>query len=340
MEVDEARIVADGNAALEELNPQELRNLAVRLAKMETEEELRMALSGVLSGRMMQFFFKHLHDAQAKAAEQQRKNRADMFYLALLQAQLDQLNEQIAWYTGEIERLEQEVSEIDQLIDDIQAGTLDPNDPTDAALMRKYGIDPDDLDNGGAAALDKLRSAKDRRNDQIKQYRVDRNALINDRDSLAELKAKEERLRDIQHDKAAMKETVADMTNAEKTALAAEVVQDRDLVDAVRIADGQVEHDVQELSSFDLNGQSNTDNGVGISLIAFDTGLSSAPSIQLMTSAASQIDPIPMMKDKPEIALNHTFGSAVGKEYSSTDDGLHSAAIAHVKLDTTPSGIG
>lgn len=90
---DMARIIAEGDGFL---NPQELRNLAVRLAKMETEEELRMALSGVLSGRMMTFFFQHLHDTQAKATEQQRKNRADMFYLALLQAQIDQLNEEIA----------------------------------------------------------------------------------------------------------------------------------------------------------------------------------------------------------------------------------------------------
>lgn len=83
---------ADGDGYL---NPQELRNLASRLAKMETEDELRAALSGVLSGRLLEGFFKYREEALQKAAKEERKARDDLFYMALLQAQLDDLNRQI-----------------------------------------------------------------------------------------------------------------------------------------------------------------------------------------------------------------------------------------------------
>lgn len=124
------------------LNPQELRNLAARLMKMETEEDLRAALSGVLSGRLLEGFFKHRDEALQKAAKEERKARQDMYYLALLQAQIDQLKWDIQGLTKEIDGIEsdfftkEEMATFDAMPEDQQFAAKD-------AAMRQKVIDGD-----------------------------------------------------------------------------------------------------------------------------------------------------------------------------------------------------
>ncbi len=78
---------------------QELRDIAIRLSKMETEDEMRLALAGVLSGRVMALFFRRLEALEQRNEKTRAKRDADSLYLALLQAQIDDLN----WQIGEME---------------------------------------------------------------------------------------------------------------------------------------------------------------------------------------------------------------------------------------------
>lgn len=83
-------------AGRDDLNPQELRNLASRLAAQDTDEELLAAASGTLSGRILASYFQHLDARLRDARRDEAKARADTHYLALLQAQLDALDGEIA----------------------------------------------------------------------------------------------------------------------------------------------------------------------------------------------------------------------------------------------------
>jgi hypothetical protein len=83
-------------AGRDDLNPQELRNLASKLAAQDTDEELLAAASGTLSGRTLASYFAYLDDRLRATRRENAKARADTHYLALLQAQLDALDGEIA----------------------------------------------------------------------------------------------------------------------------------------------------------------------------------------------------------------------------------------------------
>lgn len=170
----------------QETTLQDLRDLSVKFAKMEQEDEYRNALAGVLSGRNIEAFLQFLNKNIQKIQTRDRKARAEAHYMALLHAQLAQLDDLIEWHGDEIVRLEQEVSELDALGERIRNGELDPNDPADAALMAKYGITPDDLKNGGKTALKKIEDGIDNRQKQIDWHKDQRGKVIDKRDDLAD----------------------------------------------------------------------------------------------------------------------------------------------------------
>ena len=69
--------------------------LAAALAAAKNEEEFQAALSGILAGRIFENYFDKNEINQKTAREKDQKARADMYYIAILQAQIDALDAQI-----------------------------------------------------------------------------------------------------------------------------------------------------------------------------------------------------------------------------------------------------
>ncbi len=74
---------------------QDLRDLAVTLEAMDTDDERRNALAGIVSGRMIANYFAFLDKRRAEAQANERKSRQEAHYMALLYAQIAELDFQI-----------------------------------------------------------------------------------------------------------------------------------------------------------------------------------------------------------------------------------------------------
>ena len=81
----------------------EARNLAERLAKADRDEEFQAALSGTLAGRIFENYFDKNQFNQKTTREKDQKARAEMYYIAILQAQIEALDAQIADLTNKID---------------------------------------------------------------------------------------------------------------------------------------------------------------------------------------------------------------------------------------------
>jgi predicted metal-dependent hydrolase len=118
----------------DELNPQELRDLAAKLAKMDTEDEMRAAMAGNLSGRAMVNYFSFLDKRIMQAKTNDAKARQDALYMAFLQAQIANLE-------ANIEALDVQIEALDDLLEIIDSDEpLDPNNPAHRAILGRSGI--------------------------------------------------------------------------------------------------------------------------------------------------------------------------------------------------------
>ena len=80
--------------------------LAAALAAAKDDEEFQAALSGILAGRIFENYFDKNEINQKTAREKDQKARADMYYMAILQAQIEALDAQIADLTNKIDNFE------------------------------------------------------------------------------------------------------------------------------------------------------------------------------------------------------------------------------------------
>lgn len=150
------------------LTPRELVDLALKLAKLEQNDELLAAAAGLLPGRIMANYFAHLDTKLKDAQQKDAKARADMHYLALLQAQLDALEADIAV-------LDDQIDALDQLIDSVEEdGILDPNDPEHRRLLQQSGIPEDQWD---GLTLSDLRDVREQRR-QERDAKAERKADV------------------------------------------------------------------------------------------------------------------------------------------------------------------
>ena len=80
--------------------------LAAALAAAKNEEEFQAALSGILAGRIFENYFDKNQFNQKTTREKDQKARAEMYYIAILQAQIEALDAQIADLTNKIDNFE------------------------------------------------------------------------------------------------------------------------------------------------------------------------------------------------------------------------------------------
>ncbi|MEM6413300.1 MAG: hypothetical protein AAF720_01415 [Pseudomonadota bacterium] len=117
-----------------------------------------------------------------KEKRKRQRNQDKLVNDLVMQQLLDDLariDAEIAANNKRIEEIDRELSEIDQLDDLIASGELDPSDPRHKAMMDKYRITQEDIDNG--TAQDKLdatrstrqseRDALDKRNQDLQQQK-------------------------------------------------------------------------------------------------------------------------------------------------------------------------
>ncbi|HBA44257.1 MAG TPA: hypothetical protein DCZ07_14905 [Alphaproteobacteria bacterium] len=78
------------------LSPQDLVDIANKIIEIQDDEEFMKALSETLSGRQFARYFQDAKDAQRLRQKLEAKNGRDLLYLALLQDQLDEINQDIA----------------------------------------------------------------------------------------------------------------------------------------------------------------------------------------------------------------------------------------------------
>ena len=110
--------------------------LAAALAAAKNEEEFQAALSGILAGRIFENYFDKNEINQKTAREKDQKARADMYYIAILQAQIDALDAQIdALYQQRDSELTKYLSQSD--IDAINALPREDQDKALRDLMAK-----------------------------------------------------------------------------------------------------------------------------------------------------------------------------------------------------------
>ncbi|MBL27110.1 MAG: hypothetical protein CMM50_06110 [Rhodospirillaceae bacterium] len=136
-------------------------------------------------------------DAGTSEKEKRKKARREMDRLFWLQQQMAQLDFQIAENEGEIARLKSEVSGIEHLEEQLEAGTLDPNDPSTQAKLERLGIDPEKF----------LAADEEMRRKMLNQAKADREGRI------GELERENERLRDRREELAAEKEELRHETS-------------------------------------------------------------------------------------------------------------------------------
>ncbi|OSQ47037.1 hypothetical protein TALK_13480 [Thalassospira alkalitolerans] len=92
----------DENNARTDLSPQELRDFALKLGKIEDNDEMLAAAAGLLPSRIMSGYFAHLDDRLRQTRQDSAKARANAHYMALLQTQLDGLEADIKILNNEI----------------------------------------------------------------------------------------------------------------------------------------------------------------------------------------------------------------------------------------------
>lgn len=88
-------VEADENNARSDLTAPELRDLALKLAKIKDNDEMMAAAAGLLPSRIISSYFAHLDQRSIQARQDSAKARADAHYMALLQAQIAALDVQI-----------------------------------------------------------------------------------------------------------------------------------------------------------------------------------------------------------------------------------------------------
>ena len=288
----------------DEPTEQERRNAALRTLSEADSVEREADRAGVLAGRAREGMYNNAAAEQAqKRAEKARKERAETaMYLAMLQDQINDLNDQIKWHTDEIERLESEVDELDDLAGKIKNGTLDPNDSDDAAIMAKYGIQPDDLDDGGAAALKKIQAGKDTRQTQIDQHKNQRTSDIKKRNKLeqeaAEAKAKVERVEKLEtkgERVAEHQKTFGELDNQTENATISEIKSVQTKAE-IREGLGYAEPDRGSLNAFDTKIASAADGSVAemqttLDESSFFADLSNSSSNERTPSVAETLTP-------------------------------------------------
>lgn len=234
-------------AGRDDLNPQELRNLASKLAAQDTDEELLAAASGTLSGRILVSYFAHLDKKALDGRQKDAKARAETHYLALLQAQLDGLNAEIDWHNDQIEALQREINDLEDFSELIRSGKYDPTNPEHVARRDRLGLTERDIQEGRAQQIidDKVadkRTAIDAHRDAVEGLteRRDRTQAALDDLQEAELTGDAAKLAEAASDVVENNDkTVVETTRAETTS--------RETLEALDVAEGFDEATVSEL---------------------------------------------------------------------------------------------
>lgn len=174
---------------------QDLRDLAGILDAAENDKERRDALAGI-STRMISNYFAFLDKQRATAQAENRKANREAHYMALLYAQLAELNAEISRLDDLIDDLRDQIAQIDVEIDALQQA-LDIGDFSGPAAQKAIDdynrahpdnpIDPNDPDDARRAAQWALRNKQGQKDDL--QSRMDdaiakRDDMIQDRDGL------------------------------------------------------------------------------------------------------------------------------------------------------------
>lgn len=148
------------------LSEQEARRLAIRLAGEDQTAELLAAQAGVLAGRMVENYFAQNKDRLNETRTKDQKARTEIYYMMILQAQIDGLNARIVVLDGQINAL-------DDLIERVQGGEkLDPNNPAHRRLLLKSGVPEDDWGGLTLRDLQDLRDQRQQRRDAIDDQRT------------------------------------------------------------------------------------------------------------------------------------------------------------------------
>lgn len=311
------------------------RNAALRKQYDDDHDEREASRAGVLEGRVRDDMFGNRERRLRDQAEQKRRERTDTaLYLAMLQQRIDELNHEIEWHNSEIDRLTDEIDDLQELGNLIASGEYDPNNPAHAALRDRTGISQSDIDKGNAPGL--IKSGIDDRQTQINAHRVTRANKIDDLNSL---KAKQKELEAIKDDPVALQQKVEQMSDAERTALIAEAVTDRELVNAIDRADGYTEPEVGELSSLDTEGQSNSDTSFTKPAAALDTDdLFGKIEPQRSISVAARFDPsMDQTSGEGSKGLSITYNKAADPELENDSPSLEIKATS-LKFDIGLNG--
>lgn len=249
---------ADENNARADLSPQELRDFALKLGKIEDNDEMLAAAAGLLPARIMSGYFAHLDDRLRQTRQDSAKARADAHYMALLQTQ-------IAEWDSQIELLDKEISELETLRDIIASGEFDPNNPDHAALRDRTPITQNEIDDG---------SAIDAIDDEIKDRQSERDAIS------AERERAQERLTEMKGQTREVAENIAvDVVENDGAAAVAAVSRNLDELEQ------QIADTASGNSDFGGNAAQQNDNAsnFGLSGLSFDDAFG-APSGSLSTA--------------------------------------------------------
>lgn len=190
----EEQIPEAGSRKIETLD--DIRQWATALEAMKTDDERRDALAGITSGRMIASYFSFLDKRRAEAQAANRKADREAHYMALLYAQLAELDAEIGRLDGLIDDLRNEIAQIDAEIDALQQA-LDGGDFSGAAAQRAIDdynsahpdnpVDPNDPNDARRAVQWAQRNKKNHKDDL--QSRMDdaivrRDDMIRDRGGL------------------------------------------------------------------------------------------------------------------------------------------------------------
>jgi len=157
--------VALGAMAIAEDNPDEAVSVVHEKAAALTEKDLTFAVRQLVAGEGADVTLEQngrrnplgqTESGNLDAKRRQQRKQADramqdMLLHQLLTEQIAAIDAQIAANNERIDELEAENAEMMELKAKIESGDLDPSNPQDAALMARYGITQDDIDNGTAA---------------------------------------------------------------------------------------------------------------------------------------------------------------------------------------------
>ena len=123
----------------------------------------------------------------ARAEEKRKADRSrNELLMAALQAQIDDLGRQIAWHNREIDRLTNEITDLQKLSGLITSGEFDPNNPAHAALRDEAGITQAEIDDG--TALEHIQEGIDDRRDEIQAHEEKRDEAQELKDDLSHIR--------------------------------------------------------------------------------------------------------------------------------------------------------